>query len=81
MANKMMPVRAIEFTTRIDEDGQVQVPIAFQHLYGKHGRVIVLIPEKGEVSKKRRTPGSAKGKLTVQNEDDEHLDDFKEYMP
>lgn len=28
-----------------------------------------------------RRPGSAKGKLVILAEDDEHLKDFKEYMP
>jgi antitoxin (DNA-binding transcriptional repressor) of toxin-antitoxin stability system len=27
-----------------------------------------------------RKPGSAKGKLTILADDDEHLEDFKEYM-
>ena len=28
-----------------------------------------------------RQPGSCKGMLTIVSEDDEHLNDFKEYMP
>lgn len=28
-----------------------------------------------------RVPGSAKGRLTILKEDDEHLDDFADYMP
>ena len=28
-----------------------------------------------------RQPGSAKGKLTILADDEEHLEDFKEYMP
>jgi antitoxin (DNA-binding transcriptional repressor) of toxin-antitoxin stability system len=28
-----------------------------------------------------RQPGSAKGKLTIRADDDEHLRDFEEYMP
>lgn len=31
--------------------------------------------------RKPRQPGSAKGKLVIHAEDDEHLEDFKEYMP
>lgn len=31
--------------------------------------------------KRQRTFGLGKGKLTVVQEDDEHLEDFKEYMP
>jgi len=30
---------------------------------------------------KPRQPGSAKGKLIILGEDEEHLEDFKEYMP
>lgn len=29
----------------------------------------------------RRIPGSAKGQLKILNEDDDHLQDFKDYMP
>jgi antitoxin (DNA-binding transcriptional repressor) of toxin-antitoxin stability system len=32
-------------------------------------------------ARKPRQPGSAKGKLIILSEDDEHLEDFKEYMP
>ncbi len=32
-------------------------------------------------NEEQRQPGSAKGILHVLSEDDEHLDDFKEYMP
>ena len=31
--------------------------------------------------KRQRQFGLGKGKLTILQEDDEHLDDFKEYMP
>lgn len=31
-------------------------------------------------SRKPRHPGSAKGKLTILSDDDEHLNDFTEYM-
>jgi prevent-host-death family protein len=32
-------------------------------------------------ARKRRQRGSAKGRLVVRVEDDEHLEHFKEYMP
>jgi antitoxin (DNA-binding transcriptional repressor) of toxin-antitoxin stability system len=35
----------------------------------------------GSSSRQPRLPGSAKGKLTILADDDEHLRDFKEYMP
>jgi antitoxin (DNA-binding transcriptional repressor) of toxin-antitoxin stability system len=31
-------------------------------------------------ARKTRRPGSAKGKLIILQEDDEHLDDFEEYI-
>ena len=39
-----------------------------------------LVAEQAAAGPPRR-PGSAKGKLVVVAEDDEHLADFKEYMP
>jgi antitoxin (DNA-binding transcriptional repressor) of toxin-antitoxin stability system len=32
-------------------------------------------------ARKPRQPGTAKGKLVIRAEDDEHLEDFQEYMP
>jgi antitoxin (DNA-binding transcriptional repressor) of toxin-antitoxin stability system len=34
-----------------------------------------------EVSRKPRQPGSAVGMLTIFADDDEHLQDFEDYMP
>ena len=73
-------MQAIEFGTRIDKNGHIYLPGAFQDAYGKFARLVVLLPEQAESPKKRRYPGSAKGILKVLSEDDEHLDDFKEYM-
>ena len=35
----------------------------------------------GPTSRQQRRRGSAKGKLVIHAEDEEHLEDFKEYMP
>jgi len=35
----------------------------------------------GREARQPRKPGSAKGKLVILADDDEHLQDFKEYMP
>jgi antitoxin (DNA-binding transcriptional repressor) of toxin-antitoxin stability system len=35
----------------------------------------------GGSSRQPRQPGSAKGKLTILADDDDHLRDFEEYMP
>ena len=74
-------MQAIEFETRIDKDGHIHLPEEFQHGYGKFARLVVLLPEQAESPKKRRQPGSSKGIIQVLAEDDEHLNDFKEYMP
>jgi antitoxin (DNA-binding transcriptional repressor) of toxin-antitoxin stability system len=34
-----------------------------------------------KVGRKPRQPGNCKGMITLLVEDDEHLEDFKEYMP
>lgn len=73
-------MQAIEFETRIDESGHICVPEEFQSAYGKHARLVVLLPDQAEPVKARRQPGSAKGILTLLSEDDEHLSDLKDYM-
>ena len=74
-------MQAIEFETLIDENGHISLPLEFQNAYGKHARLVVLLPDEEGRMKNRRQPGSAKGKLTILREDDEHLNDFKDYMP
>jgi antitoxin (DNA-binding transcriptional repressor) of toxin-antitoxin stability system len=52
------------------------------------GEEILIVREKelvaklvsGKPARKPRQPGSGKGMLTIVSEDDEHLEDFKEYM-
>jgi hypothetical protein len=38
-------------------------------------------PAPASLAKGGRQPGSAKGKLRVLEDDDAHLDDFRDYMP
>jgi len=74
-------MQTIEFETRIDKKGHICLPEEFQYAYGKLARLLVLLPDQTESTPKKRQPGSAKGALRVLSEDDEHLDDFREYMP
>lgn len=74
-------MQAIEFETRIDETGHICVPEQFHNTYGKRARLVVLLPDQIEPPGIKRRPGSAKGLLSLVSEDDEHLNDFKEYMP
>lgn len=34
-----------------------------------------------EVARRPRQPGSAKGKIIIHADDDEHLNDFRDYLP
>ncbi len=43
-------------------------------------RPVAKIIGQGGAPRKPRRPGSAKGKLVILEEDDEHLKDFEEYM-
>lgn len=74
-------MQALEFETWIDKKGRIFLPEEFQHAYGRSARLLVLLPEPVESPKKQRQPGSAKGILEILSEDDEHLEDFKAYMP
>ncbi|WP_165232014.1 type II toxin-antitoxin system Phd/YefM family antitoxin [Aquisphaera insulae] len=40
-----------------------------------------LVGQSGPARHKPRQPGSAKGKLVILEEDDEHLKDLEDYMP
>ncbi len=73
-------METIEFETHIDENGHIDLPGVYEHVYGKPARVIILLPDKATYSKKKRKAGSAKGILQVLIEDDKHLDDFEKYM-
>jgi len=44
--------------------------------------IVTFLPATNQPSSRQpRQPGSAKGKLTILAEDDEHLRDFQAYMP
>jgi bifunctional DNA-binding transcriptional regulator/antitoxin component of YhaV-PrlF toxin-antitoxin module len=74
-------METIKFETVIDSQGAIHLPEEFRHAYGKHARLVVSLQAQELIRKKGRQPGSAKGILKVLSEDDEHLNDFKEYMP
>ena len=74
-------METIKFETVIDSQGGIHLPEEFRHAYGKHARLVVLLQAQESTRKKGRQPGSARGILKVLSEDDEHLNDFKAYMP
>ena len=74
-------MQAIEIDTQIDQDGNIHLPSKYHSVYGKSARLVVLFPALAETARNQRCPGTAKGILRIISEDDEHLDDFSEYMP
>ena len=74
-------MQTIKFETIIDSQGAIHLPEEFRYAYGKPARLFVLLQTQEGTRKKGRQPGSAKGIFKVLSEDDEHLIDFKEYMP
>ena len=74
-------METIKFEAVIDSQGAIHLPEEFRHAYGKHARLVVSLQTQELTRKKGRQPGSAKGIFKVLSEDDEHLNDFKEYMP
>lgn len=69
------------------EEAQARLADLIEHL--APGEEVVITREQQPVAKligsrparKPRQPGSGKGMLTIASDDDEHLEDFKEYMP
>ena len=47
----------------------------------ENDRPIATLCAKPDAERKRRVPGLGKGMITILSDDDEHLDDFAEYMP
>ena len=69
------------------EEAQAHLPELIANLVP--GEEVVIIQDEQPVAKligqraavrQPRQPGSAKGKLIILSEDEEHLEDFKEYM-
>lgn len=74
-------METIQFETVIDSQGGIHLPEEFRHAYGKHARLVVLLQGQELTRKEGRQLGSARGILKVLSEDNEHLNDFKAYMP
>nr|VFJ49954.1 MAG: hypothetical protein BECKFM1743C_GA0114222_100787 [Candidatus Kentron sp. FM]VFJ63899.1 MAG: hypothetical protein BECKFM1743A_GA0114220_103434 [Candidatus Kentron sp. FM]VFK09756.1 MAG: hypothetical protein BECKFM1743B_GA0114221_1011411 [Candidatus Kentron sp. FM] len=77
-------MHTIEFETTIDHKGNIRLPEQYQEAYGKTALLRLRFPESREAKQTQpaqRPLGSAKGILKILCEDDEHLEDFREYMP
>ena len=75
-------------TTVTLEDAQANLPALISKL--RPGEEIVILERERPIARllaaaseeqPGRRPGSAKGKLTIVEDDDSHLADFQEYMP
>ncbi len=73
-------MQTIELETHIDEGGRIYLPEKFNHVYGKQVHVVLLLHDTAETATIKRKPGSAKGKITIVEEDESHLNGFKEYV-
>lgn len=50
-------------------------------LIAENDQPVAKLIAQSAASRQPRRPGSAKGKLLIHAEDEEHLDDFRDYMP
>jgi len=69
-------------------EAQARLPDLVKQLAGgdevviiDHDEPVARLISQGPTRSQPRTPGSAKGKLRILVEDDEHLDAFTDYMP
>jgi hypothetical protein len=76
-------LQAIEFSSVLLDNQHIDIPSNFRSQLKANQliRVILLVDEpKQEATKKERTLGILKGKLSIPDNFDEPLDDLKEYM-
>ena len=71
-------------TTATTEEVQASLPSLISHL--KPGEEVVILEHDQPVARligepRQRKLGGGIGKLTIVEDDDSHLEDFKEYMP
>ena len=71
-------------TTATIEEAQASLPSLISHL--KPGEEVVILEHDRPVARligepRQRKLGGAIGKLRIVEDDDAHLEDFKEYMP
>nr|VFK26974.1 MAG: hypothetical protein BECKMB1821G_GA0114241_102442 [Candidatus Kentron sp. MB]VFK31234.1 MAG: hypothetical protein BECKMB1821I_GA0114274_102141 [Candidatus Kentron sp. MB]VFK75408.1 MAG: hypothetical protein BECKMB1821H_GA0114242_102142 [Candidatus Kentron sp. MB] len=74
-------MHAIELKTTIDAKGNIHLPEQYREAYGKTALLRLQFPEPPKTKQTQRRLGGAKGILEILCEDDEHLEDFREYMP
>ncbi len=73
-------MQTIKINTLIDQKGCIQLPKEYHYTYGQKAKLILQLFNENDFQSSKRMPGSAKGILKINKEDDEHLNDFHEYM-
>jgi len=70
---------SITFKCEVPTNRSITLNLPEEIQPGEHELLLVIDPEKKPLAF-RRQPGSAKGRLIILTEDDEHLADFENYM-
>jgi antitoxin (DNA-binding transcriptional repressor) of toxin-antitoxin stability system len=79
-----MRIGGLTVTTATIEEVQASLPLLISHL--KPGEEVVILEHDRPVARligepRQRKLGGGIGKLRIIEDDDSHLEDFKEYMP
>ncbi len=70
---------SIAFKCEVPSNRTITLNLPEEILPGEHELLLVIDPVQASLAP-RRQPGSAKGKLVILADDDEHLADFANYM-
>lgn len=71
---------SIAFNCEVPSNRTITLNLPEEIQPGQHELLLVIDPERTSPTV-RRQAGSAKGKLIILSEDEEHLADFSNYMP
>jgi hypothetical protein len=71
---------SLKLKCHVPENRLLTVRLPEGVLPGEHELFVVIDQPEAQTTRKRRQPGSAKGKLIILAEDDEHLQDFQDYL-
>jgi hypothetical protein len=72
---------ALKLKCHVSEERLLTVHLPEEVCPGEHEFLVVVDQIEAVPTRKKRQPGSARGKLLILAEDNEHLQDFQDYMP
>ena len=86
--SKRLEKKDITMSTVTVEEAQAQLPelidelaLGEEVLITRNQKPVAKLVGQQHATRKPRQPGSCKGMLTILTDDDEHLEDFKDYIP